>query len=210
MRTQHLPLVLAALFAGCIRPASAPPAPAGGDRTIVFPQFFEHAAITVGASGGTYELDGEILRAVAIAANDFLPPHDPPGPCHKRQEAQIYRVIRQGNVIFVDIRENHEYCGHRYPALDSGAKYAVSTDGRILRYVLDGAEGGPFDTGTSPGEVRGEEFTGELGSSPAFDALWNAPLSSPAAEPQDGGIPSSDSGPSPSAPTSHDGGCCTW
>ena len=205
MRTQHLSLVLVASLAGCMRSPTATLTPAGGDRTIVFPQFFEHTAITVGAPGGTYELNGEILRAVAIAANDFLPPDDSPRPCHKRQEAQFYRVIRQGNIIFVDIRENHEYCGRRYPALDSGAKNAISTDGRILRHVLDGAEGGPFDTGSLPAEVTGEEFTGELGSSPAFDAVWNPHLSSPTAE-QDGGPPALDSGFLPSEPSMTDGG----
>jgi hypothetical protein len=201
MRTHHLPLVLVILFVGCMRPSSTQPTPAGGDRTIAFPQFFEHDAIAVGATGGTYELDGETLRAIMLAANDFLPPGNQPRPCHKRQEAQFYRVIRRENIIFVDIRENPEYCDRRSPTLDSGAKYAVSIDGRILRHVLDGAEGGPFDTGTTKPLSREEEFIGELGSSPTFDAGSPSELGSS----QDGGLSSSDSG-IPSAPARSDGG----
>jgi hypothetical protein len=51
-------------------------------------------------------------------------------------EAHTYRFIRQGDIIFIYIEEDLKYCGRQYPALDSGAKYAISRDGRILRRVI--------------------------------------------------------------------------
>jgi hypothetical protein len=64
--------------------------------------------------------------------------------CGNRQEAQRYRVIRQGNIIFVRIDEDTAFCGGGYLSLDSGAKYAISTDGRILRRLVDGEPEEPF------------------------------------------------------------------
>ena len=76
-----------------------------------------------------YELDGELLRAVMIATRDLLGSNtadllgpSSTQPCRSRMEAQSYRVIREGNIIFVYIYENHLYCGRPYPAPDSGAK----------------------------------------------------------------------------------------
>lgn len=59
--------------------------------------------------------------------------------------AQRYLVSREGNIIFVYIYEDEEYCGGGYLALDSGVKYAISADGRILRRVFDGHPEEPFE-----------------------------------------------------------------
>lgn len=102
MKLRSLSLVTALTLSGCIR--NPPPAVLEDDRSIVFPSFFEREAIEVGARGGPYELDGVTLRALIVVANDFLPPGASTPPCRNRQEAQRYRLIRQGDIIFVSIR----------------------------------------------------------------------------------------------------------
>ncbi|MBJ6760535.1 hypothetical protein JGU66_07150 [Myxococcaceae bacterium JPH2] len=77
---------------------------------------------------------------MVIAANDLFPPGTRAASCANRMEAQTYRVIRKGDVIFIFIEENLAACGRRFPAMDSGAKYAIGTDGRILRRIVDGLD----------------------------------------------------------------------
>ncbi len=178
-----IPLLLTLTLLGCVRSSSPPQAPPEDDRSVVFPQFFEADAVAVAAQGKLYALDGETLRAITIAAHDFLPPDPQHASCRSRPEAYFYRVIRQEKIIFIYIYENHAYCGRRYPAPDSGAKYAISTDGRILRRVLDGHPLGPLDPGGASDASSGG-FRAEPGTSPAFDALWNTPI-------PDGGHPES-------------------
>jgi hypothetical protein len=185
-------LVLVLVLAGCLRSPSVPVVPVGDDRTIVFPQFFDRAAEAVGAEGHLYELDGVMLRAVMIAANDFLPPGFKETDCPNRQEAQSYRVIRQGDVIFVYIYENEAYCGTSQLALDSGAKYAISADGRILRRVLDGQPEGPSDSASA--DVGGQRVRSRPGVTPAYDSIWNKPPDSMSSEAQDGGAGTRDGG----------------
>lgn len=158
--------VVVLLWLGCTPPQTIlfqQPVTVEDDRSIVFPPFFECTPVEVGAPGQPYQLDGVTLKAISIAANDFLPPERANTPCFDRQEAHSYRVIRQGEIIFVRIDEIPEYCGRKHGGLDSGARYAISTDGRILRRILDGMEEytGPVDGGTP--------VPGEPGVSPSFD-----------------------------------------
>ena len=199
MKLRSLPLVLGLTLSGCIR--NPPPAVPEDDRSIVFPPFFEREAIEVGARGEPYELDGVTLRAIMVAANDFLPPGASNPPCRNRQEAQRYRVIRQGDIIFVSIQEDPAFCGARYPALDSGVKYAVSVDGRILRRISDGQpdESSPLE---SPDAGR-RKVQAEPGVPPALDDTWNDPSRPMPPEWRDGG---SGPGLTPAASTSPDGG----
>jgi hypothetical protein len=155
-----LPLALVIMLASCIRNSSPPPVPVEGDKTIVFPQFF----------------DGEMLRALMIAINDFLPTRSQDTSCPNSPESQSYRVIRHGNVVFVYIYENEAYCGRTYLALDSGAKYAISTDGRILRRVLDGQPDGTSEFEAGDGGSRG--VPSRPGVTPAYDSTWNRPRGS--------------------------------
>lgn len=199
---RYLPAVLCIAIAGCIRslfPQSAAVTPVAveDDQSIVFPQFFEHAPIEVGTPGQPYELDGVTLRALVIAANDFLPPGRRNTPCVERQEAHFYRVIRRDEIIFIRIDENPEHCGLKHGGLDSGAKYAISTDGRILRRVLDGMEEykGPAD-GSTP-------VPGEPGVSPSFDPAHLQPLPFMSPSHGDGGTTS------PPPKTEPDGGSVT-
>lgn len=193
MKPKSISLILAVVLSGCLWNPFSSRAPLEEDRSIVFPQFFEEEAIEVGAGGEPYELDGEMLQALVIAANDFLPPGARNPPCSSRQEAQLYRVIRRGDIVFVYIHENHAYCGRAYPALDSGAKYAIR-DGRIVRRILDGQPTGLVEP-ESP-DAGDDGFTAEPGVSPTFEALWN--------EPSDGGVP--DGGSTGSKTTDEDAG----
>jgi hypothetical protein len=202
MRTKNLPLGLAVILASCVLPQR--PVPVGDDRSIVFPRFFEHSAVAVGAGGAAYELDGVMLRAVMIAANDFLPPGSRKRPCVETQEAHRYRVIRQDNIIFVRIDENLEFCGLQYVSLDTGVTYAISAEGRILRRVFDGQSDQPLYA-ESP-DAGGQGSPTASGESPTGDAGQSVPSRSLAPEAQDGGAPSSAPMSPPAAPAITDGG----
>jgi hypothetical protein len=172
MQTRILPFILALMLSHCVRGASSSPVPVEDDKSIVFPPFFEQDAVGVeGVRGKPYELDGETLRALSIAANDFLPSHIQDPACWNKQEAQFYRVIRQGDIFFVSIRENPAHCGLSSPALDSGAKYAISADGRILRRVLDGQPEEPGLSVNFDGGPRG--VPARPGVPPGYDAIWD-------------------------------------
>jgi hypothetical protein len=107
---------------------------------------------------GSFELDGKVLRAIQLAADDFLPPSRENAPCWATQAAHTYRVLRQGEVLFVRINENPSACGRELPALHSGAQYAISLDGRILKRQLDGESDGmaPGDPASTPPGVEAE------------------------------------------------------
>jgi hypothetical protein len=137
MKTPILFLVLAATLS-CIRSSNAPRVAVENDPSIVFPPFFAYSSTEVGAPGEAYVLDGATLQAIRIAIDDFLPPNGKERPCWNRPETQRYRVIRQGDIIFVRIDEDPEACGMQYLPLDTGVRYAISMDGRILKRLLDG------------------------------------------------------------------------
>jgi hypothetical protein len=187
MRMRDLASVLAVTLLGCARSQHPPPAAIGDDRSIIFPQFFAQDVTVVGADGGPYELDGEMLRALMIVANDFAPPGGPDQPCWSGPEANSYRIIRQGNILFVYAHEDHKYCNRPYPSFDSGAKYAISTDGRILRRVIDGQPTGLFGPESADGGDIGEQA--EPGVLPGFDASNRTSAGSVPLEQADGGAP---------------------
>lgn len=164
MRTGNLFFGLAVILTGCIRSHAPHPVSVGNDRSIIFPNFFEHSPTKVGSEQQAYELDGTLLRAIRIAADDFLPPGGDDQPCWDRQEAHRYRVIRQGDIIFVRITEDVDYCGLSYVSVDSGAKYAISTDGRILRRLVGAEPENPSTPQTPDAGVPGA--SSESGLSP--------------------------------------------
>ncbi|ATB30424.1 hypothetical protein [Melittangium boletus] len=151
MKAKDLVFASILTLAGCslLGRQGSPLVPLEDDPSIVFPEFFDRAPVNVGAPGSIHELDGEMLRALTVATQDFLPPESEDLPCALKREAQTYRIIRQGDVFFIYISENLAHCGHKYPALDSGVKYAISRDGRILRRRLDGQPEFPRETSTS-------------------------------------------------------------
>jgi hypothetical protein len=201
MRMSSLPLLLIASLWGCVRSPSPAPVRVEEDTSIHFPQFFDRAAVEVGAQGAPYELDGVTLRALAIAANDFLPPGNKNRPCEYRQEAQHYRVLRQGDIIFIYILPDYEYCGDPRP-LDGGARYAISTDGRILRRLFDGEPEEPLQ----PIDLdAGGWVPARPGVPSGYDELLKTPPSRPP-ERRDGGADAPLSLPPPAPAPAPDGG----
>jgi hypothetical protein len=133
-------VVTAILVAGCVGRPEPFWIPAEDDESVIFALSVGRGLVKVEASGGTYELDGEVLQALMIVANDLFPAGTANSPCWARREAYTYRFTRRDDVIFVYVEENPAYCGRRFRAMDSGAKYAISKDGRILRRVIDGID----------------------------------------------------------------------
>jgi hypothetical protein len=86
------------------------------------------------------DLDGYTLQAIRIAADDFLNPDPTDLPCKAKQVSHRYQARREGDIIFVRIDFKPENCGRKLGMLDSGATYAISVDGRILRRAIDGME----------------------------------------------------------------------
>jgi hypothetical protein len=173
------------------------------DKSILFPRFFEQQATQVGAGSNPYELDGVTLRAIQIAANDFLPPGDKNPPCEFKQEAHRYRVIRHGDIIFVYVYEDPKYCEFTSPALDSGAKYAISTEGRILRRVVDGQPEEPFEPVNLD---AGGWVPARPGVPSGYDPIENPPPRASPPEPPDAGTAPSQPLSPPAPRTAMDGG----
>jgi hypothetical protein len=162
--------MLASVLLSCWRGPGPAPVPRGDDRTVVFPQFFEQEAVRIGADERPYELDGATLRALTIATNDFRPPDDQRSPCRSGQ-GMHYRVVRQAEVVFIYLYEDLSACGVAYAAADSGAKYAISTDGRILRRVVDGQPMEPLSPGTR--DAGHPAVPADFGTSGVFDGGWS-------------------------------------
>jgi hypothetical protein len=175
MKMRWISLVLAGTLLGCGYLGSRLPfeTPTEDDKSIRFPEFYAHAPIEVGEEGKPYELDGEVLRALVIASNDYLPSDDRDLPCPSRKEAYFYRVIRQGGIIFVLMNWNYAYCGYQYPpGLGEGMMYAISADGRILRRLVEGQPSGPIEPETP--DDGGRRIEAEPGISSEFEAMWNS------------------------------------
>jgi hypothetical protein len=169
MKTPILALVLAGTLS-CIRSPHTPRVAVENGPSIAFPPFFAYSSIEVGAPGQAYVLDGATLQAIRIAIDDFLPPGGKERPCWNRPETQRYRVIRQGDIIFVRIDEDPEACGMQYVPLDTGVRYAISTDGRILRRLLDGE---PEELPLPGKSVEGLAPAVEPVPSPPSSAAWD-------------------------------------
>jgi hypothetical protein len=103
--------------------------------------WFEHQDSSVRMPGydaimaGAF-IDGPTLRALKVAADDFFPAWGPPRACIDTPEAHRYYAARHGEIIYVAILQDPGYCGRTYSSLDSGGRYAISVDGRILRRLL--------------------------------------------------------------------------
>ncbi|RKH18459.1 hypothetical protein D7X74_09500 [Corallococcus sp. CA047B] len=138
------------------------------DGSIQFPSFFEQPS----SEGEIVEISGAVLRAVELAADDFLGPQNADTPCTDRRESHQYRVIQRQGVLFIRIDENPQACGLTVPGLHSGAQYAVGSDGTLLRRLRDGepdASWRPMDAGAGtpvPSSEVGRSFEPPDGSVP--------------------------------------------
>ena len=151
-----LSLLATLVLVGCPRHASPT---LEEDKSIIFPEFYAQFPVAVGKPGQVYELDGVTLKALMIALTDRYPPEAQASSCWSRPESQTYRVIRQGDIIFVSLGPDPDACSPSMILFDSGVEYAISVDGRILRRRFDGEPNGPLgpgaeDAGTQ--EPRGE------------------------------------------------------
>lgn len=113
------------------------------DHTIKMPAFDANTKIDM-------TIDGTTLEALRIAAEDFAPRVAEPRACAHTQAGYLYRVIRQGEIIFVAIDRDPEACGGQGYSLGGSARYAIGKDRRILRLVVDGdgTDTWPEDAGT--------------------------------------------------------------
>lgn len=157
------------------------------DRSIKMPAFDASTKVDL-------VVDGATLQALRLAADDFLPPSSKLRSCSSTQAAHDYEVSREGDIIFVRISENPARCGERYHALDGAVRYAISTDGRILRRVFDGEP-----DGVESEEAGSDHQSIELplrpdGGTPILDSSvhWNWSLTPPWL--LDGGVPGPDAG----------------
>ncbi|NTX38089.1 hypothetical protein HUA78_26950 [Myxococcus sp. CA033] len=169
---KHLLLPLLVLLSSCVRHAGARTANPPEDPSIQFPEALGQDAISLGAEGQAYVLDGAMLGALSIAAEDLLPLESRGRSCWNRQESYLYRVLRQGDVFFVSISANPSACGAEPRMLDGGAAYAIGMDGRILRRRFDGAQE-PLspDAGTEPDSGASPDA-----GIPVGDTTWGKPL----------------------------------
>jgi hypothetical protein len=137
----------ALIFAGalalvsCVRMSQRFMAPTENDTSVIFPLSIGRALVEVDARHATYDLEGDVLQALLIASNDYLPLGVAPSSCSTRLDALDYRFTRRDDIIFVYVNEDFTCCGaDTLRPIHSGAKYAIHTDGRILRRVIDGVD----------------------------------------------------------------------
>ncbi|RUO94824.1 hypothetical protein D7Y11_02540 [Corallococcus sp. AB018] len=179
---KRLLLVGAVLCAGCMRREANPSdSLASEDRSIVFPEMFAREALTVAAPGQPYSLEGGLLRAMLVAADDFLPRQPEGRSCWSRREAHRFRLLREGDIVFIRMDLDPRACEPGGLSLDGGVMYAVRlSDGRILRRLHDGEPEGPLGPGgpdagvpTGPSDPSipvGDTSWGQ--QQPSFPAQW--------------------------------------
>ncbi|WP_342377729.1 hypothetical protein NVS55_00420 [Myxococcus stipitatus] len=183
---RSLLLLALILLMSCTRQPTSRSALPHEDPSIVFPDFFAREALSLDAPGQPYLLDGAMLRALDVAANDFLPSDLRERSCWNRQESYRYRVLRQADVYFVSISADPAACRPEPRMLDGGVRYAIGLDGRILRRHFDGEpatpsiQASPPDAGTSVAPVDA--------TPPVGDTTWGSPLDSVPSWWTDGGV----------------------
>jgi hypothetical protein len=199
---RRLPLLAAIILSGCVRSSTPQATMQEEDKSIIFPEFYARFPVVVGKQKDQpYELDGVTLRAIGIAANDYIPPSSQHMYCWETQEAQEYRVIRQGDIVFVSISVDPTYCKVDFLLLDNGMRYAISTDGRILRRL---ATGEPDGSRLKPSDAGAQEYLGD----PVPDSMVGSTLLGGCISPMwlDGGTDPACPGSQPRSLTTLDGG----
>jgi hypothetical protein len=176
---RRIPLLALIGLLSCVRSPKAAEVLVAEDPSIVFPDFYGSPTMTVGERDKTYALDGVMLRALIIAAHDFIPPAAEERPCWATLEAHGFQVIRQGDIVFVSIHADPAHCGHQFLMLDAGARYAIGADGRILRRVLGSQSGAPasatkVDAGV--GKIFREPGLSTVLKPPGYDTAAHLPF----------------------------------
>jgi hypothetical protein len=89
---------------------------------------------------GGVRLNGPMMKALAVAMNDYLPPHIKPenqeGPeyqCLARWDTYRTVVVQANeNLFFVLLSPDLSKCAPGFIVPDAGAEYAIDGQGRIL------------------------------------------------------------------------------
>ncbi|RYZ39447.1 MAG: hypothetical protein EOO71_20040 [Myxococcaceae bacterium] len=176
------------LFVGCMRRQGAASEPSWvEDPSIAFPDFSARTALSADAPGQVYALDGALLRAVALAADAFLPREHEGRSCWNRRESYRFRILREGDIAFVRIDADPRACTPDARLLDGGAIYAVGiSEGRILRSLHDGEpDGTPVPASPDAGASASPPDT----SIPVGDTSWGESLPTFPARWLDAGTP---------------------
>ena len=140
MPSRKLIVASTLVLASCLRLPQRFTTPTDHDTSVLFPFSVGRELVEVNARESTYDMDGEVLRALMIAGNDYLPGGLSDPPCPARLESLDYRFTRRDDIIFVYITEDFAHCGVTLRPIHSGAKYAIHKDGRILRRIIDGVD----------------------------------------------------------------------
>ena len=157
-------------FLGCNSRQSAP---IKEDPSVRFPNFYRTVPSRLDPDGGLLELDDLVIQGIQVASAHFFDGPRPLGrPCSENRWAYRYRVVRQGDIVFVKIEGDPRRCGQEYTLDDSGATYAVGADGQILRWrpgagILDDFEDEPDAGRLVPAEERGAPAEGEAPELPS-------------------------------------------
>ncbi|MCP3063339.1 hypothetical protein LXT21_31625 [Myxococcus sp. K38C18041901] len=177
-------LALLALVSSCVHHPGARVALPQEDLSVSFPEALD-------APEHPWMVDGEMLRALSIAANDFLPAEARERSCWNRQESYRYCVLKQGALFFVGISANPGACGSEPRMLDGGVRYAIDSEGRILRRHFEGEPEAPSNLPPPPDAGLPASMPGA--DIPVGDTTWGAPMESVPSSWLDGGTAPSSS-----------------
>lgn len=183
MRTL-LPMLTALLLVTCVRSPGSHPPPPPYDASIRFPHALRSPGLRLGQIEQRVRMDGAIVQAMMVAARDFIPPHSENFPCWTKPADFLFDVIREGDIIFVVISPDYyaQGCELAPAPMDWGAKYAISTNGRILTQINDGYDDGPeWESPPSSPDAGTDEDAGyrRLYDLSDLDRMDTAPVEDP-------------------------------
>ncbi len=138
-----LPILTALLLVTCVRSPGSHRPPPPYDASIRFPRALKSPGLRLGQLEQRVRMDGAIVQAIMVVTRDFIPPSSGSDDCFTKPGDFDYDVLRDGDIIFVRISPNYDSCERGPWPLDWGAKYAISTDGRILTQINDDYDDGP-------------------------------------------------------------------
>jgi hypothetical protein len=172
---RKLPLLTVLLLITCVRSQVSPPPRPQYDESIKFPKALQSGGAILGKTNEKLIIDGAIVQAIMIAAKDFIPPSSGGDDCFTKPGDFDYDVFRDGDIIFVEISPNYYSCERGPWPMDWGAKYAISTDGRILRRAPSDEPDEPGEEIPSPSSPDAGE-NGDGGSRRLYDLPDLAPM----------------------------------
>jgi hypothetical protein len=176
MRTPGL--LVGMILLSCVKSPMPPLPSTEEDVSIVFPEFSGPVDTVVSQPGASYDVDGATLQVLLTALNDFLPADSRDPSCWNRPDAWRYRIIHQGDIFFIRIQADPAFCAGKLMMLDSGAKYAISSDGRILRRLFTGQPDWTTgsetpDAGDGKGDADGSTAPVDADIAGVLESTWS-------------------------------------